>query len=398
MIINQIPLEELKRIYSEVLFSRTNKVTKVTPGSVVNSVAFANSKLAQKVLANITVSFSRFFPSTAYGSNLDSIASSIGINSRLGALGSSTYVRLVGIPGTVYTQNSTISGIQGITFNLDQEVTIGPSGFGYGLVSSLSVGESTNVDPFDLNDITPVPDGHEFITNEYAAFGGRDAEDDDSFRDRIKNFITLTARGTLSYLEQVFISINPKVLRVFNNGIQSDGKLQLLILTQNGSSLSSSELETLTNSSASYFSLNEMNPNGLNGLGFKLENVTYQPIDVSLRVRVNPDYSPVEVRKNMQVRMNKYMDYRFWTIGSRVEWDDLLVIAKTTEGIDYLIDSFFYPDFDVEVEFPFIPRLRGFLMLDEDGNTITDGTENFNPVFYPNVPDFGLFANVLSNL
>lgn len=49
-----------------------------------------------------------------------------------------------------------------------------------------SEGASTNVDPLSINKLNPVPSGHIACTNEYRATGGRDDEDDDLFRIRIK--------------------------------------------------------------------------------------------------------------------------------------------------------------------------------------------------------------------
>ena len=197
-------IEDLKRVFSKIVFSRTDKITKITPGSVVNGFAFGTSKLAQKAIKDIALAQSHFYPDAAYSTHLDNIATFYGISPRFGAIGSSTYVRLTGLPGTVYNAGSIISGASGQTFVLAEAVTIGDAGYIYAIASSQNVGKATNIDSFDLNDITPIPAGHEFVTNEFAAYGGRDIEDDDAFRERIKNAINELSRGTIEMLNQVF--------------------------------------------------------------------------------------------------------------------------------------------------------------------------------------------------
>lgn len=398
-IIKPVVIEELKQVFSEIFFSRTDKVTKITEGSVLNAIAFGNSKLAQKAIKDIALAQSHFYPDTAYGQYLDNIANMYGIASRFGAIGSSTYVRLVGQTGTVYTNGAhTFSGDSGIVFDLNETVVIGDSGYAYALVSSQSVGVDTNVDPFDINEIDTAPAGHEFVTNEYAAFGGRDAEDDDAFRDRIKNAINELARGTIAMVEQVFMKINPKVLRVFNYGTNANGQVILAVLTQNGGALLQAEIDELVDESKQYFTFTEINPNGFTSSGVEIKNAEWFPVDISCRVRLNPLYNQNEVRRQIQLRLNKYFDYRNWVSGTKVEWDDLLEIVKNTEGVEYTFDNYFFPNYDVPVDFPLIPRVRGFLLLDEDGTLLSDGTQNLNPVFYPQQLDFKYQANVLSNI
>lgn len=397
-IIKPQAIEDLKEIFSKITLSRTDLVTKITDGSVFNGLAFGTSKLAQKNIKDVALAQSHFYPDAAYGTYLDNIASFYGIASRFGASGSSTYIRLVGEVGTVYASGTTVNGNSGQSFTTDEALTLGDAGYGYVKVSSQNLGLGSNVDSFDLNDISPVPDGHLYVTNEFAAFGGRDTEDDDEFRERIKNAINELSRGTIEMLNQVFNKINPIVLRTFNLGVNTNGQVRLGIVTQNGTSLTQNELDNLLTQARPYFTLTELNPNGLTSVGVELVNMEFETVDISMRVRVNANYNPVGVRKDMQARMNRYLDYRFWNMGDRVEWDDLLQIAKSTEGIDYVIDTFFFPRNDIQILRPNLPRIRGFLMLDEEGEIISDGTATLNPVFYPDNPDFSFHSTVLANL
>jgi len=69
-----------------------------------------------------------------------------------------------------------------------------------------------------------------------------------------------------------------------------------------------------------------------------------------------------------------------------VEWDDLFVIVKQTEGVKYVPDRHFSPNQDIVVDTGKLPRIRGFLMLDSEGNIISDNNNLLNPIFYPADP------------
>lgn len=400
MILKPLSVDKLKEIWVKVFLSRTDKVTKVSDASVLSGTAYGNSKTAQKALKDIALAQSHFYPDTAYGQYLDNISQMSGIASRFGALGSSTYLRIFALPGTVYTNGvHTFSSSSGIIFNLVTSLTIGNDGFGYAHVSSVQTGEVTNLEAGEVTAVSPIPAGHTACLNEYAILNGRDSEGDDQFRDRIKSAVNVLARPTLSYILQVMLKYNSNVLRVFNYGVDNTGKIILGVATQDGSLLSGGDISSLITHITPWLSLAELNPDGILGTaGVTIVNVTYQPVDISFRCQLDPNYDPELVRKNCQVRMNKYLDYRNWVSGSTAQWTDLLQIAKTTEGLQFVPDVYFFPNQDILTNYAQLPRIRGFLMLDLDGNLISNGSGSLNPTFYPAPADFSFIATVLANL
>lgn len=393
-------IEALKQLWVKVLLSRTDKVTKVTDGSVLNGVAYASSKLAQKALKDIALAQSHFYPDTAHGQYLDNIAKIYGISARFGALGSSTYVRVTADNLTTYTQGvHTFKGQDGIIWDLNETKIVDANGFAYLKVSSQTVGAETAVEPFVITTVVPIPVGHTMVINEFKAVGGRDIEDDDTFRERIKEAINALARPTRNYIKQVMLKFNPNILRVFNYGDNGNGKVKLAIATVDGKDLTPSELTTLLGQIKPWLSLSEEEPDGLLGVGIELVNVVWEPIDISFRADVDiVNFNVDAVRVNAQIRMNKYLDYRTWKAGGRLEWDDLLQIAKTTEGIRYVPDDYFFPNGDIDTNIQKLPRIRGFQMLNMDGTIISNAAGTLNPVFYPTVADFSLIQTVLANL
>jgi hypothetical protein len=388
-------INELKQIYAEILLNKTNKITKVADQSIVNGVAYGVAKVAQKALKDIALVETHLFPDYAFGQHLDDIAQKNGIAPRFGASSSSTYLRLVADVGTIYlaTTNKFIGS--GILYELTEDITIGSEGYVYAKVRSESIGSKTNLSALSINKVTPTPSGHIFVTNEYEARGGRDSEDDTSFRIRIKEGANVASRTTLSYITQVMMKFNTDVLRVYNYGVNAQNQSILAIATQNGIDLTVNELSELLDNIKGYLSLTDYNSTTNASIGVELRNVEYQQIDISFRAELIQTISADEIRKNIQIQISKYLDFRYWNPNQKVEWDDLLQIIKSNSNVKYVADSFFFPNQDIQVEIGKVPRIRGFIMLDLDGNLIEDNSGILDPIFYPNNIDFSFQQTVL---
>lgn len=389
--------QERKLIFLEALLNGTNKVSKIGAGSVLDGVADGIAKVAGKAEKDVMLAVSQLFPDTAFDEQLDASAENFGIAPRFEDLGSSTYVRLTAAPGTIYVASTHVpSSTDGIIFQFANNVTIGTMGFAYALVNSVSTGENTNVDPLTISKLSPAPAGHLNIVNEYKATGGRDVEDDQTFRVRQKDGANILAKGILSMLEQLFMAINPKVLRVFHQGTSITGKVILTIATQNGSSLSNTELSNLLSGASEFFSLTEYSPFGTSFYGIELRNATNKYIDMSFRCELMDDADPDQVRKDIQVAASKYIDPRFFNASTdAVEWINLYEIVKNTNGMKNLPDQYFYPRTDLAIDTYQLPRMRSFLMCNLDGTVISNLTGTLSPVFYPNIIDDSYIATIL---
>jgi uncharacterized phage protein gp47/JayE len=395
MITRVSTLEELKQIFVEILINKTAKVTKIADNSVLGGIAFGAAKVGQKALKDIAIVESHMFPDSAFGAYLDTVASNYGIAARFGLAQSSTYLRLVADPGTIYLAGThKFSGNHGLVFDLESNVTIGVNGFEYVKVRSVDSGEKVNIDALTISTVDPIPVGHLYVTNEYRAIGGRDIEGDEDFRIRIKDGANLAATGTLAKITHVFQKINSNVLKCFYQGIDPLGKATIAIATVNGIDLNSTELDALLNEGQDYFNLTELSQWGAQSIQVVLKNVIWQPIDVSFRVELFANYNPDDVRKNIQNAISKYLDFRYWKPYQKVEWDELLSIVKRVSGVKYVPDATFVPSLDIIVDVNKLPRLRGFLMLDTQGNILQNISGTLNPVYYPNQPDFS-YQNTL---
>ena len=398
MITKITPINELKTMFLEILLNKTDKINDIGAESVLNGIAYGCAKVGQKCLVNQAVVEGHIFPDTSYGEYLDRLAQIRGVAPRFGAAASSTYIRLIGDEGTTYLKDvHTFKSVSGATFSLEEDVVIGINGYAYAKIHCNQEGDKTNVDPLSINKVDPIPVGHISCTNEYRATGGRDYEDDDLFRQRIKDSINQLARTTLSYIEQVFMKINPNVLKVHKGAIDANGRLNLIVVSVNGQDFSEDEFNEILSYSLEYLSLTEILRTSTN-YALKLNNVNWLPVDVEFRVDIDPAYDVDQVRRDIQIQMSKLFDYRFWKQGNKVEWEDMLFVAKNVDGVRYVPDTHFYPHSDINVPEYRLPRIRGFVMRDLDGNIILDNNNVLAEVFYPNEMSESFQASVLMTI
>lgn len=411
-------LEELKEIFIEQLLDRTSQVSKVSDGSVVNGIAYANADIAQRVIKDIALIESQIFPTEAFGPYLDNAGLMWNASTRFGATGSSTYVKIFALPNTTYpaattqfiSTTGTVFVIDGPDFTMPASVGTLTQGYAYVKVISTTVGKNTNTPALQINSCNPAPAGHKYVINEYASYGGADVESDTDYRDRIVNGVNILARGTLSYLEQVFMRFNENVLKCFHYGFNDRSQTQIGVLTRDGSDLTAGQISDLLFRSDEYLNLTEFKPQGSNSTGIVILPVQWYRIDISFRVEMFAGYDVELVRAEIQAAFSKYLDPRYWNSKRKVEWDDLLDIIKQTVGVRYVYDNFIFLTIyqgvtpivthhrDLSIPRNSLPRMQGFSMLDESGNLISGATSNLNPYYFPNKPDAAYVANVISTI
>ena len=104
------------------------------------------------------------------------------------------------------------------------------------------------------------------------------------------------------------------------------------------------------------------------------------------------------MRRNIQIAIAKLLDYRFWKYGDKIEWENMLYAARNIDGVRYVPDTHFYPQADINVPKYRLPRLRGFIMRDLDGNILSDNYNVVSDFNYPAEPDQAFQASVLSSI
>ena len=377
----------LKNLFIETFINKTDKVTDISDNSVLNGVAYGVAKTAQKAIKDIAIVETQIFPETASGEWLDRSAKLFGVPPRRGALGSSTYVRVYATLGTYYEKGvNTFINTNGIRFEIEESVTVGESGYAYVRVRSEGVGKSTNVEANSILRVAPVPYGHISCTNEYYAIGGRDVEDDEMFRRRLLNHQNSYATATIEKLNQILQRVDDRILKIMYIGYEEDSFLHIKVITQNGQVLFQEELDSLKEAVKPYLSLGDFTiNNGLSNIVF--ENAEWHFVGgsqgIDFRCSINSEYSISEVRKNIQIALTKHFDWRFWEMGRKIEWDDILMIVKGAEGVSYVDSDSFLPNKDEVVPDYKLPRISKFVMRNLDGSVLYDSEGQFPPLFYP---------------
>jgi len=389
---------EMESLHVEAFINNSNnKVTKVSDHSALRGLIRGNVKTAKKALKDITLAISHLFVDLAFDTTLDAVAEELGISARFAAAQSSTWIRVRGTEGTVYAVGvNTVSDSNGNIFDLQEDLTVGEKGYGYIKVRSQQAGSSTNSEAQTIINISPEPAGHIGVLNEYAATGGRDAESDNDFRQRIKEGPDILSRGTLSYLTQAFIKVNTNVLRVVYDGVDETGKVVLSILTVNGIDLTDDELNTILEQGGQYLSLTELNPIGTQSFGIRLKNATYYYIDSDIRIELFSGADLATVIADIQQKYSKLVDFRYWDSSlNTIQWEDLLLICKNVGGVKNVSDRYFSPNADITLKNNEFPRFRGFTVRDLSGNVLLIQDDIVDPLFYTNEIDSNFSETVL---
>ena len=377
--------DQLKALATEIFLNHTDKVTKIDPTSVLNGFLYTEAKMGQKALKEVALNESRIFPELSSGDYLDNSADIFGVPDRLSAASSSSFVKIIANEGTEYLSGvNKFVATSGIEFDLLESVTIDVNGIGYGKLRSVQTGMSSNVDAGTITTVTPLPTGHIACTNEFKAIGGRDVESDRSFKLRIKSHPNLIAQQTLDYLLEIIREADSNILRLFNLGINSEGKIEIALVRENGTTITSTEIQNIYNNIVPYLALSDIGRDG-NVLGLTLSNIDWKYINFNFRVDIDSSFEVETVRRNIQTAISNYLDFRYWNDGDKVEWDDLLGIVKNVDGVNYVPDESFSPSTDVTLGVGELPRVRGFLMKNLEGATLFNNDSDTLAVFYQNI-------------
>jgi hypothetical protein len=128
----------------------------------------------------------------------------------------------------------------------------------------------------------------------------------------------------------------------------------------------------------------------------KAYGITYWALDKSYKVSWLLNYrggsfllpDAPEIRKECQINISKKVDHRYWEAGSIIDWIDLINCIKSVDGVKRVLDNYFFPNNDLIIPIGMLPRVRGFMLLDLQGQIISNSSNTLNPIYYPNEIDF----------
>lgn len=198
------------------------RAKKIDPGQVdvlgsdVNIFVGSNSVVADKVVKQLGYSVSRLFLDGARGTDLDRLAFDRYTELRKGAsaaLGQVAFTRPgIAAGGGVIAIGTKLKSRTGVEYITTTSATFGALDIGpvFANVRAVQAGKITQVganaitqfsSPGDLWDRTLQ------VNNPETTAGGEDAEDDDTFINRVRKFWTTARRGILAAIEQGALSV-----------------------------------------------------------------------------------------------------------------------------------------------------------------------------------------------
>lgn len=385
LITEVLTIADLKTLYTETFLNHTSKVSKISDLSVLNAHAFGVAKIFQKDLKDTAILESQIFPELSSGSYLDNAAKLVGTLARLSASASSAYVLVKADPATIYIPGeSYFTSSQGVTFNIVDVVIVNTNGYAYIPVVSAASGKNTNVGAFTINRIIAPPSGHKECTNEYEAAGGRDAENDEDFKSRISTYAQFASKSSSENLLNNLRLLNTDILGIKKSGYSEDGKVLISIYNCNGRYFTVDELGNLEDKLGEFMSMSDVDDQA-GVLGVKLRNIEWHQVGgaggIDFRVDILSGFSEVDVRKNIQIQLTKFFDFRFFN-KNKIEWDDLLQLVKSVKGVKYVPDEFFLPHTDSLIEKFKLPRVIKFIMRDMSGSILFNNNSSILPIYY----------------
>lgn len=369
-----------EQILAEIFLSKQNKVTKISVGSVLSAFFSAIARLVGMVEKDLAIYMSRLYPDLAFGTYLDDCAEIFGITGRFSASPSNIYLCLFAEPGTIYDTTITFQSLTGISFRLLNNVTIPNSGIAYVIALSTTTGQATNIDPFTITSLSTSPSGHLGVLNEGYAFGGQDNESDLSLRNRIKNAASTVSKDTISGLTQACIKINPLVYKIYNNGVTDSGKIDLRVLTSNGTLLTNNQLLNLQEQIRPHLSLRDVSFFNKSNTSVVFNNIDIYSIDISMQVQFSSSANIELVRRQMQIKINTFIDQYLFKLGT-LQWEDVFALCRLIDNVDYIpIESFSWKE-DFKIDRPQFPKLRSFILRDLNNNILTNNQSDFNQLY-----------------
>lgn len=309
-------------------------------------------------------------PLRAVGTDLDEIGQSRGI-SRLGASQSSAVLTFTGTVGTTIVSTFQVRTTSGQIYATTEGGTIVADSDNPGtnapmklLAQSVSSGSVSAAGQGTINQVvsfTGISGGTlQSVVNEAPSVGGADAETDDQYRSRIVNYLATLNQGTRAFYEATARTIDSTVVRTIVGRSAEPHTIKLLLVSRSGASYSTPQLTSMASALGPLVPVLAM---------VSVGNVVFTPITVVITGTIKSGFVVRDVIEQAARRLNQYMDWSQWPLSTDVQWDNLLAIVSTTDGIDDI--KSFSPLRDVSVAANSLPKLTSISFTDATSLQVT---------------------------
>ena len=379
---------ELIETFNRVFLSTNTGITKISPNSVFASFSAGIAGLAQKMLKETALVETYIDPDQATGDRLDAIARQRGIPTRQTTRTKSTvWIRLHAEGGTAYTTEHVFTGSHGITFNLMQGFTFPTNGtrFVYRQLQSTGGGLLNNVSVFSIDRIDNPPTGHVLAINDAPSFGGRDAETDDQFRYRIKNFTNISAYDTLAKISILANQQVNSIFRVYNLGKAVNGDARLGVITHSGEALTPDELTTLNG-------LRVFAP--LSNSNLQFESLPAERLDITAVLELRDTEQTRDIADRILVRINNFLREVVYNEESTfIDWVTIFNLINIDPGVISLSSDGFSPNSRIDISDRRPRQLGAIRFFNPNRQTLWSSIDPRFGNFYDLDSDFNITTN-----
>lgn len=289
---------------------------------------------------------------TCNGTALDNYITQRSDLARLTASKSGVLLVLTGVVGTVIPVGTIVTNpTTKIRYVTLQEVSIGGKGNSSFAVSgvlglkTISVADivwaecmiAGIIGRAPANSITSIGISGVSVTNPAPAQGGADDEDDNTFRQRFKDYIKVLNKNTKPFYQELVRSLNSNILRTnVEKDYSHPDSIKLTVVAKSGNPLPSADLSLLDSQ------IQEKNRAGeiINSVNIDFTEITveFQVLLIGVNGQaVNRD----KYFSDTADALAKFLDWSLWKWDSPVSVDDLFTVCQTIPQVmDIPLNSF----------------------------------------------------------
>jgi uncharacterized phage protein gp47/JayE len=324
-------INQIQQSLFQYLIEQNSKLNDISPGSVLYTLTRAVAGIHSEQELLLSELSKSYFPNTASGDLLDSLAINYGLIRIRGDFAKGKAALSAVIPGVSLLNELLIDPISGLQFFIDsggQSILQGLTEL-YLPIQATRIGKEYNLAAGTKLVIPNYPSVKAYVGSHRSDTGslcgdlkkGRSDETDDSFRERIIDFI-LNKRATTSTVLTNLLIQDPAVSWVsISNPLP--GYIEVWI--DSVSSLTSAQKDRLTE---------QIKNNIAAGISFSIKEPQKQLVEINYLVNPIQGFNITELTERIITITNNY--FNNLTINTTLDINELQQIVKRVEGVSFI--------------------------------------------------------------
>lgn len=329
--------EILKDLIADMIAAQSH-VTYFGKDGVVRAMFHAVANTMSDIWNDLYQTKRQIFVDTSEGADLVSLGSRRGITKKA-ATKSSVVLVFNGPEGTIIQKDTVVkSAITQVQYKTKNGITLGTNNTSLErpvlsqsladivTAESVNAGGSSEVGVRELTQLeTPIADVT--VTNLTPSVRGLDAETDDEYRGRIKDYVGLLNQGTQLFYEILAKEAESTVLKAKAVYDPLKAGTKIYLIKNSLASYTAGELTTIA--ALIYAEQRACSP-------VTCANITYKAIEVTFSYERDSDYTQNSIFSSIAQTISDYVVARF-DLAAKLEYQDILNIIIDTPGVEKLL-------------------------------------------------------------